>query len=218
MVNPEAESENLTVKISALQHYSYCPRQCGLIYLEDIYDENIYTLQGNDVHEKIHEEASESQRDKVRETALTVWSKPLGIRGKADLVEFYPREGEGKEYQKIVPIEYKRGKEREREPDEIQLCAQALCLEDMFGKEINEAYIYHHSSRTRRAVELSAKLRVRTKRTIKNVRDLLTSRELPDPANDSRCDNCSLVRSCMPEYIGAKGTLKKYSEKLFMTQ
>ena len=212
------ESENLTVKISALQHYSYCPRQCGLIYLEDIYDENIYTLQGNDVHEKIHEEASETRGDNVKETALTVWSESLGIRGQADLVEFYPREGEGKKYERIVPIEYKRGRERKREPDEIQLCAQALCLEEMFGEEIHEAYIYHHSSRTRRAVDLSAKLRERTKRTIKDVRDLLTSHELPDPANDSRCDNCSLVRSCMPEYIDAKGTLKNYSEKLFMTQ
>lgn len=212
------KKEDIVVKISALQHYSYCPRQCALIYLENTYDENIYTLQGSDIHERVHEEYSKPKADRIEETALMIWSQSLGLRGQADLVEFYPKiRSKETEYDKIVPVEYKRGPKHRSKPDEIQLCAQALCLEEMFDATINEAYIFQFASQTRRRVELDSGLRQITKGTIEQVRKMLVSRTLPPPANDKRCQNCSLKESCLPEYVGSAKRIEKYSQELFRT-
>lgn len=213
--NKESQHK-LTVKLSALQHFSYCPRQCALIYLEDIYQENIYTLQGNDVHEKVHQEVSRKRSDMRTETALPVWSSQLGLRGRADLVEFHLTDSsKGPTYQKIIPIEYKRGTKEEKRADEIQLCGQVLCLEEMFGETITEAYIYHHSSHARREVPLNQKLRKSTRQTIVDVRKMLSKKSMPEPVNDSRCDNCSLSRSCMPGCTDSQVGLKNYVNKLY---
>lgn len=206
----------LVVKLSALQHFSYCARQCALIYLEDVYEENLYTLQGNDIHEKVHQEASRKRDDIRTETSLPVWSMELGIRGKADLVEFQLDEhSKEDEYRSIVPVEYKRGKKKERDADEVQLCAQALCLEEMFDDTINTAQIYHHSSHGRRDVELTQALRQSTKTTITRVRKMLIERKVPEPVADSRCENCSLKKSCMPDYYVQTDNLGDYVDKLY---
>src|SRR5690625_5088194 len=133
------------VTISALQHFVYCPRQCALIHVEQTFDENLFTLRGQRVHENVDVPA-EMLREGVKiETALPLWSHRLGIIGKSDVVEI---DSDGTAY----PIEYKSGKRKAQKADDVQLCAQALCLEEMLQKSVPEGAIYHHASRRRRKV------------------------------------------------------------------
>ncbi|MFO7959291.1 MAG: CRISPR-associated protein Cas4 [Candidatus Brocadiia bacterium] len=196
-----------TVLLSMLQHYSYCPRQCGLIHLEDVFDENIYTLRGRSAHRNVDVPGS-ALRDGVRVVrALPLWSERYGLRGKADIVEFT---GDGP-----YPVEYKHGKRISRKADEVQLCAQALCLQEMTGNPVPRGAIYHHSSRARREVALDQPLRERTIRLVADVRNMLRSRRLlPAPA-DARCANCSLRDACLPESAGKRTHLAAYVQRLF---
>ena len=118
--------------LSALQHWSYCPRQCALIHLEQAFDENVHTMRGNAAHARVDEPGFESFEGVRSERALPVWSDRLGLVGKCDVVEFHP---DGK----IFPVEYKHGRPKENNCDKIQLCAQALCLEEMLKADIKEA-------------------------------------------------------------------------------
>ena len=130
------------IMISALEHWSYCPRQCALIHLEQTFDENLYTLRGRAVHKRVDEPVVEELVGMRIERALPLWFKALGLTGKADVVEFH---GETP-----YPVEYKHGPHRVQEHDDLQLCAQALCLEEMTGRSVPRGAIYHHSSRKRR--------------------------------------------------------------------
>src|SRR5438552_3319316 len=120
----EKDTDN-PIMISALEHYSYCPRQCALIHQEQTFSENLYTLRGRAVHEQVDEPEAVVEKGVRVERALPLWSNRLGLVGKADVVEF---RGETP-----YPVEYKHGPPREKEHDELQLCAQALCLEEMTG-------------------------------------------------------------------------------------
>jgi CRISPR-associated exonuclease Cas4 len=182
------------VMISALQHYAYCPRQFALIHVEQVWDENIYTLRGHRVHEKV-DIPTDEQLDDVRvERALPLWCHRLGMRGIADVVEFSHDEIP-------YPVEYKSGSKKARLADDIQLCAQALCLEEMLGCPVPLGAIYHAGSKRRREVKLDAKLRAHTEETIRATRELLISQKLPQPVRDKRCDDCSLIDACMPQAI-----------------
>jgi CRISPR-associated exonuclease Cas4 len=195
------------VLLSMLQHYSYCPRQCGLIHLESIFDENIYTLRGRAVHRNVDVPGS-ALRDGVRVVrALPLWSEQYRMRGKADVVEFT---SEGP-----YPVEYKHGKRTDRTADEVQLCAQALCLEEMTGKPVPRGAIYHHSSRARREVDLDQSLREHTVRLVENVRRMLRSGCVPPAPADARCTNCSLQDACLPESAGKRTHLADYVQRLF---
>jgi CRISPR-associated exonuclease Cas4 len=186
------------VMISALQHYAYCPRQFALIHIEQVWDENIYTLRGQRVHEKV-DIPDDEQIDDVRvERALPLWCHRLGIRGIADVIEFNLDE-------LPYPVEYKSGSKKPRLADEIQLCAQALCLEEMLGCAVPLGAIYHAGSKRRREVNIDAKLRDRTEQTIISTRQLLLAQELPPPVNDKRCDDCSLIDACMPNTLANFG-------------
>lgn len=182
------------VPISALQHYRYCPRQCALIHVEQTYEENLYTLRGNRAHERVDESHSNVVEEGCRETGLPIWSERYGLTGKADVVEF--RE-DGIPY----PVEHKVGKRKERRADEVQLCGQALCLEEMFEKSVPEGAIYYKQSRRRREVTLDGELRALTVETISAVRNLLENQRVPPPVADARCPKCSLKDSCMPEAV-----------------
>jgi CRISPR-associated exonuclease Cas4 len=179
--------------ISALEHWSYCPRQCALIHLEQTFDENLYTLRGQAVHKKVDEPVVEEQAGMRIERALPLWSKSLGMVGKGDVVEFH---GETP-----YPVEYKHGPHREQEHDDLQLCAQALCLEEMTGQSVPRGAIYHHSSRKRREVEFTVALRARVVEVTGAIRAMLQAKRLPPPVNDHRCTHCSLQESCMPSVI-----------------
>ncbi len=178
------------ISISALQHYLYCPRQCALIHIEQTFDENIYTLRGQRVHKKVDEGENETQEGVRVERSLPLFSERLGLTGKSDVVEFH----EDKPY----PVEYKSGKRKNKEADDLQLCAQAMCLEDMFKVEILEGSLYYDRSKHRRIVKFDEKLRALVIQTVADIRDLFEASKLPEPVADKRCDNCSLLESCMP--------------------
>jgi CRISPR-associated exonuclease Cas4 len=182
------------VPISALQHYVYCPRQCALIHVEQVWEENLYTLRGQRLHQTVDVPDS-ALRDGLRvERALPLWSEKLGIVGRADVVEFLP---DGTPY----PVDYKTGPRRARRADEVQLCAQALCLEEMLGRAVPSGALYHHASRRRREVRFTAELRAEVEKVVAEVRELLGNDRLPAPAADSRCRDCSLVEACMPHAL-----------------
>lgn len=196
------------VMISALEHYSYCPRQCALIHVEQTFDENLYTLRGRAVHERVDEPVADVQ-DGVRvERALPLWSKRLGLIGKADVVEFHGATP--------YPVEYKHGSKREREHDDLQLCAQAICLEEMSGKPVPKGAIFYHSSRRRREVGCSDALRADVEAATAAIRKMMKNKTLPPPVNDSRCRHCSLKESCMPAVVGERARAAALLRDLFV--
>ena len=183
------------VMLSALQHFAFCPRQCALIHIEQAWAENIYTLRGLRVHEKVHQPDDEIIEAGIRvEQSLYLYSHQYGIRGIADVVEF---DRDNKPY----PVEYKSGSKKSRQADSIQLCAQALCLEEMLDRSIKAGAIFYHKSRRRKEVEFTDKLRSLTIKTIEQTRTLLNQDKLPPPVKDKRCQDCSLIQACMPDTI-----------------
>jgi len=201
MINDYFEWEKIkSIPISALQHYIYCPRQFALIHIEEIYEENIYTIDGNIVHDRVD---NQKIYNKNVENSLPIWSDELGIYGVADIVEF--NNGIPK------PVEYKRGKMKNQLADKIQLMAQAYCLEEMFSVEIETGEIYYNKSRRRKEIIFTSDLKEKLIKTVDNVRNLLIKREVPKPVNNKRCKNCSLKESCMPDI---ERSINSYTEKL----
>lgn len=199
-VHPEPNGPHVPpadlVPISALQHWSYCPRQCALIHVEQAFQDNTYTARGNAVHATVDEPRSERIGASRVERAMPLWNERLGLIGKADLVEF---DAAGTPY----PVEYKHGPRRRARHDELQLAAQAICLEEMTGKKVSIGAIYHFTSRRRREVKIDASLRGGVEEAVQAVREILESTRLPTPVNDARCRRCSLVEVCQPQPLGA---------------
>lgn len=186
------------IPLSALQHWVYCPRQCALIHVEQVFEENLFTQRGQALHKRVDDPGFEL-RDGLRiERALPLFCDRLGLVGKADVVEFLP---DGTPY----PVEYKHGSRHKRADiaacDDLQLAAQALCLEEMFGKPVPEGALYYASSRRRRIVAVDADLRATTELTAAAVRHLLQSGVMPPPLNDDHCRACSLRDLCQPEAL-----------------
>ncbi len=177
--------------LSALQHYVFCPRQCALIHVEQTWAENTFTARGAQNHERAHAGGSEERGDTRTLRALPLISRQHGLEGVADVVELLP-DGLPR------PVEYKSGKAKPRLADEVQLCAQALCLEEMFAVSILEGYIYHAASHKRRVVAFTPELRQAVLEARDGVRELLRARVLPPPAADDRCQFCSLYDECEP--------------------
>lgn len=185
------------ITLSALQHWAYCPRQCGLIHLEQAFDENVYTLRGQAVHATVDKPGVEERKGLRVERALPLWSDALGLIGKADVVEFEP---DGTPY----PVEYKHGSRHKAADiaacDDVQLAAQALCLEEMTGRAVSEGALYYASSRRRRLLPITQVLRDQVQQTALAVRAMLVSGALPPPTPDTRrCKGCSLRERCQPE-------------------
>ena len=187
-------TETDPIPLSALQHWAYCPRQCGLIHLEQAFEDNIHTARGQAVHHLVDEPGYEMKAGLKVERALPLWSDRLNLIGKADLVEFHP---DGT----VFPVEFKHGRKREKIHDDIQLAAQAMCLEDMLNRPVAKGAIYHASSHRRREVDISPELRRLVVETAEAIRTMLASGKLPPPANDGRCRECSLKDICQPEAI-----------------
>ena len=206
MTTEEPDPDN-PILISALEHYGYCPRQCALIHREQTYDENIFTLQGNAVHERVDRPGTAVAGEIRSEYAVPLWSTSLGVVGKADLVEF---RGDTP-----YPVEYKHGPARRGTPSELQLCAQAMCLEEMLGLEVPKGAIYHHSSRRRREVLFTDNLRGAVEQAVTDVRRILSENVLPQAPADSRCRNCSLIESCLPFVVSDKEGIQNYHRLLF---
>ncbi len=196
------------VMISALQHYSYCPRQCGLIHLDQAWDENLFTLRGRRVHEQVDVPGGETAYGVRIERGLPLWSDRLGLIGKADVVEF--RDGVP------LPVEYKHGPRRQSRHDELQLGAQAVCLGEMFGVVVGRGVIYHHTSRRRREVVIGPAARPPVEEATRLVRAMMRSGRLPDAVNDSRCEKCSLRESCLPTVTDGKARAARAARSLFV--
>ena len=182
------------VLISALAHYSYCPRRCALIHLEHLFDENLFTLRGSRLHERADRPTSRMERGARVERALPLWSDRYSIVGTADIVEWRDEQP--------YPVEYKSGRPKNTRHGSYQLCAQALCLEEMTGQDVPEGALYFFESKERITVLLDAELRSEVVAAIEQVR-LITSRvalkeSIPEPVADNRCPKCSLADACMP--------------------
>lgn len=195
--------------ISALQHYSYCPRQCALIHIEQEFSDNVHTARGDAVHARVDEPGWEIQPGARVERALPVWSDRLGLTGRCDAVEFR-KDGS------IYPVETKHGPRKTKAHDDLQLAAQAVCLEEMTRKPVPRGAIYHHSSRRRREVVITDALRIQVEEVTAAVRALLTAGKLPAPANDTRCKECSLKEICQPEALAAKASQTSLRSSLFV--
>jgi CRISPR-associated exonuclease Cas4 len=188
------------VPLSALQHWRYCPRQCGLIHLEQVFDDNVHTLRGQAVHAKVDKPGVETAKGVLVERALPLWHDEIGLVGKSDVVEFLVG---GVPY----PVEYKHGSRNKAadiaECDDLQLAAQALCLEAMTGKPVNEGALYYATSKRRRVVPITDQLRADVVQTAEAIRQMLTSGDLPLPLAAEhaakRCKGCSLQDRCQPQ-------------------
>lgn len=199
-----------TIPLSALQHWHYCPRQCGLIHLEQVFDDNVHTLRGQAVHAKADQPGVETAKGIRVERALPLWHDGLGLIGKSDVVEFLAG---GVPY----PVEYKHGSRNKASDiaacDDIQLAAQALCLESMMGKTVNEGALYYASSKRRRVVPITAQLRLEVAQTANAIRQMLASGQLPPPLEGEqaarRCKACSLQERCQPHATHASLVLAR---------
>jgi CRISPR-associated exonuclease Cas4 len=202
------ESED-AINVSALNQYAYCPRRCGLIYLEGEFADNVHTARGNAEHERVDRIAHETTKAGARvEYALPVWSDRLELIGKCDVVEFWP---DGTLY----PVEYKHGPRRAWINDDLQLAAQAMCLEEMTGKLVLRGAIFHHASRRRREVVITEQLRRLVDETVAAIRAMLNSGQLPPPVNDKRCPACSLKEICQPQMLSSDGAIRTLRAHLF---
>lgn len=198
---------DLTVPVSALEHWSYCPRQCGLIHLEDTFDENLYTIRGRLAHERVDAGEADRAPDGVQILrALPIWSDRLGLRGKADVVELRSRGP--------YPVEYKVGRRHGAHPD-LQLCAQALCLEEMFDVPVPLGAIWYAAVRRRHEVTIDRGLREQTEAMVMAIRAMLASQVLSAAVNDARCRHCSLLHSCLPAVVASPDRLRGLQGALF---
>lgn len=201
-------AETDPIPLSALQHWAYCPRQCGLIHLEQAFAENIHTARGQAVHHQVDTPGYEIKSGVRVERALPLWSDRLTLIGKADLVEFHP---DGT----IFPVEFKHGAKRQKLHDDLQLAAQAMCLEDMLGRPVPKGAIFHATSHRRREVAITPELRQLVIETAEAIRAMLASGKLPPPVNDSRCKECSLKDICQPEAIAGRSRQQQQQSDLF---
>lgn len=201
-------TETDPIAISALQHWAYCPRQCGLIHLEQAFADNIHTARGQAVHHLVDTPGYEIKSGVRVERALPVWSDLLNLIGKADLVEFHP---DGSVY----PVEFKHGRKRQKVHDDLQLATQAMCLAEMLGRPVPKGAIYHASSHRRREVVITQELKALVIETAEAIRAMLASGKLPPPVNDSRCKECSLKDICQPEALAAQDKQHQLRHDLF---
>jgi CRISPR-associated exonuclease Cas4 len=201
-----ADEDDLEVPISALEHFSYCPRQCALIHVEQTFEENLFTVRGQLAHERV-DSAEGGLRAGVHVVrSMPLWSERLHLRGKADIVEFRP--------QGPFPVEYKLGR-LVRSHAALQLCAQALCLEEMLGVSVPEGALFSHATRRRTNVSFDEELRSATQTATVKIRSLLLNQQLPEPPNDARCPNCSLLDACLPNVIASTDRLRGLQGALF---
>ncbi|MEW6536430.1 MAG: CRISPR-associated protein Cas4 [Candidatus Auribacterota bacterium] len=184
--------DNQIVPISALEHYLYCPRQCALIHNEGVFTDNVLTISGKLDHQRVDDVNCFYEHNARRETSFPVFSHIYGIIGVVDVVEF---QSNGT----IYPVDHKHGRKVLWQQAAVQLCAYALCLEEMFNVSINKGAIYHASSKKRSEVAMEEKLRMKTATAIIETRNIIVSGVLPPPHYGSICKNCSLISDCMPE-------------------
>lgn len=196
------------IPISALEHWEYCPRQCALILVDNEWDDNPHTVRGAVGHRRVDSGVSRLERGRQVLRAVPLWSERLDLTGRADAVEIGPN-GE------VRPVEYKIGRRHGLAAD-IQVCAQALCLEEMLATTIPEAAIWYSSPRRRVSVTLDDSLRSYTEHVIEQIREVQRTGSLPSAPNDARCTQCQIRSRCRPEAVARASRVLEYlSEEVF---
>ncbi len=201
-------TEDDLLPLSALQHLLFCERQAALIHLEQLWAENVATAEGRQLHERVDSGEGESRGDLRVARALPLRSLRLGLAGKSDVVELR-RLPEGDVSGGAVlpgvsgrfrpyPVEYKRGRPKSHRADEFQLCAQGLCLEEMFGAEVPAGALFYGQTQRRQEVAFDSELRSLTEGAAARLHALLRSGRTPPPVREPKCDRCSLLDLCLP--------------------
>ncbi|CAM3608731.1 CRISPR-associated protein Cas4 [Vibrio aquimaris] len=181
------------VNISALQHFAFCQRQCALIHLEQVWQENYLTAHGRHLHERVDNGEPEMRKGVRFERGVVVSAPQLGLTGKLDLLEHH------KASNQFIPVEYKRGKPKTNDIDKVQLCAQALCIEEMLNVEVKQGALWYWQIRKRIDIKLDNQLRTRTKSLITQVQQLFANVKTPSPTKGKHCKVCSLIDICQPD-------------------
>lgn len=198
------------IALSALQHFVYCPRQCALIHIEQVWAENSYTAEGREMHERV-DDGETSYRQGIRITrSVPLRSAMLGASGIADVVEWHKRNG----HEEPFPVEYKRGRQKKHNADKVQLCAQVICLEEMLGIAIPAGALFYGQTKRRFEVVFDATLREKTAATAECVHELFRNGVTPPPESGPKCKQCSLQELCLPEVVVHSRSSKNYVHKL----
>jgi len=199
------------IQLSALQHMVFCERQCALIHVEQTWTESGRTAEGQIMHERVHDESRESRGDVRIEYGVALRSLRLGLIGKADVVEFH-RLPDGAWLP--FPVEYKRGKPKADDCDKVQLCAQAICLEEMLSVTIPEGALFYGQTRRRLDVVFDEALRRETEETARLTHALIAAGRTPPPVYEKRCESCSLMAECLPKTIQKRQSVKNYLTRI----
>ena len=208
-------SEDDLLPISGLQHLQFCERQWGLIHIEQQWEENRLTAEGRILHERVHEAGTEARPGVVIARGLHLRSLRLGLTGQADVVEFHGSEAGvelpgRKGWWRPFPVEYKRGRPKANSCDEVQLCAQALCLEEMFGNVIESGAMFYGMNRRRTEVRFDAALRNRTEELTGRMHQLYSTGVTPAAVYAKKCENCSLYNRCLPRTAAKRAAVEHY--------
>ncbi|MEH2025044.1 CRISPR-associated protein Cas4 [Nostoc sp.] len=189
------------ISIAALNQYAYCPHRCWRMFCTGEFTDNQYTIEGTTLHDRVHTTSDVQRGETWQIRAIWLKSEQYKLIGKSDLIEA--------ESGQVYPVEYKRGRKGEWDNDELQVCAQALCLEEMTGQAVNTGYIYYAHSHQRQLVEINQELRQSAIATIEYVTNLLETGMMPKPVYSKRCKGCSLYSQCLPK---ATDKVKTYQE------
>ena len=190
-------SEDDLLPLSALQHMAFCPRQCALIHIEQVWEENRFTAEGRVMHDKSDTPEIERRPGIRIVRAMMVRSLTYGLTGKCDVVEYHD---DGLGGVNVLPVEYKRGRAKPDRRDEVQLCGQAICLEEMHQTQIESGALYYGKNRRRKEIPMDATLRTTTLDLVNSLRDMIQSKRTPPPQYDAKkCDSCSLFELCRPK-------------------
>lgn len=199
------------IQLSAIQHYIFCRRQCALIHVDGLWDENAFTARGKILHERVDSGEDETRHDSRTVRSLNIYSKRLGLSGRADVVEFVKTGTVVKPF----PVEYKSGQPKRNISDLAQLCAQALCLEEMLSVPVREGAVYYGKPRRRLPVEIDDDLRKDTETIILAIHDMIKKKHVPHAKYEKKCDSCSLNDFCMPGIPGRR--IDNYIRGLYQT-
>lgn len=199
----------LQVPLSALEHYAYCPRQAGLILLEEGYADDASTVRGTLLHRRVHEPGTEVRPNMRILRALPVWHDRLGLTGVCDVVEIH---ADGS----IVPVEHKSGAYVSGGPADVQVAAQAICLEERFRTSVATGIVYSAADRRRHTVEVDEDLRARVASIAEAVREVMRQTVLPGPVADRRCRRCSMNTGCMPKVLSGRKRFEQLAASLFI--
>jgi CRISPR-associated exonuclease Cas4 len=196
--------------LSLLNDFLFCDRRAGLKTIEGLRRANVHTLIGDLAHEHADLPGYEIAKGVTLLRALPVWSDRLGLNGKCDIVERYPGGA-------LLPVEYKKSKRRRFDNDDVQLCAQALCLEEMFARPAERGAIYHAASKRRREVVFSEELRATTEETARKLHALVSGGSVPPAVLKPQCEECSLYEVCLPQLTSHPPALDRAMRRLFET-